>query len=135
GTLHGEEKGLMPALAHQVADAFVHGNPRGNHARGHASDNAVITRRYHVGASAQNRHALEHVVIVGSKDRNAPHFLGDLAAGHGVEAFHSHQDREHAMHLYKGLHSVFVAVDVMLKLPVNIRAGFEEIYRAILAVM
>jgi hypothetical protein len=66
--------------------------------------------------------------------RDTRYFLGDFAAGHRVKALHGDENREHPMLPHKGLRSVLVAVDVMLKLAVDIPARLEEIYGAILAV-
>src|SRR5271166_5955809 len=126
---------LVAALTHKIADAFVHGDARGQDSCGHAGDNAVIARGDHVSACAQDRHQLEHVVIVGSKNRRPGNFLFNRAASHGVQPLHGDQDRKYPMLLDKGLRRFGIAVDVVLKFTFDTRTRFEEIDGAVLAVL
>src|SRR5271155_5659322 len=68
GIIDRQQKMLVPAFAHEVADALVHRHAGRSHQARHASHDAVIPRGHHVRASSQNRDELKHVVVVRSEN-------------------------------------------------------------------
>src|ERR1700693_2332908 len=88
---------LVAPVAHEVANALVHGDAGRGHQAGHGRNDAVIPRRHHARARAQNGNQLEHVVVVGGENRNARQKFSHGSASMSVETFHGNKDRENAM--------------------------------------
>src|SRR5437667_540302 len=122
---------LVPTFAHQIADAFIHGNAsRGNQA-GHTGYDAVITGRDHVRTAAENGYELEHVEVVGSEDRSAGEEFQHRAARNGIKAFHSDQNRKHPVTLEKRRGGFAKTGNVVAIFPIDFSSGFVEINGAI----
>ena len=78
--VHAHQQMFVAALAHQVADALVHGHSRRRNAGGHGRDDGVKARRKHAVARAQNADHFIHVVAVGGKNRRAAELFGEAFA-------------------------------------------------------
>ena len=97
--VHLHQQMLVAALAHQIANAFVHRDARRRHARRHRSDDRVKARRKHPVARAQNAHHLVHVELVGAKTRRAAQFCGHPLASVAVQHLHRDQHGKHGARL------------------------------------
>ena len=125
----------MAALAHEVTNPLVHGYARGGYQTRHARHDAVIARRNHIGARAQNGHEFKHIVFVRREDRRAGQACGDVPAGNGIKPFHGHQNRKHAMALAESFRGIRKGGDVMAIFAIDVRPGLMEIDGAVLAVL
>src|SRR5271167_147859 len=126
---------LVSALAHKIPYAFIHRDAsRSNQAR-HASHNAMIARGNHVGCGAKNRDELEHVVVVGSENRNAREFFLNIAASDRVQPLHSDKNWENIMALTKRGERFNKTVDVVPVFFLDFRAGLKKVNCAVLAVL
>jgi len=124
---------IVPALAHQVAYALVHGYPAGSHQRRHRCHDAVIARRNHQRTLPKNGYKLKHVVVVRSENRQSWQLSGNGAASCGVQALHGHKDREHVMPLAERRGRSRERGDVVPILAVNFRPRSKKIRPTILA--
>src|SRR5258708_19407286 len=124
---------LVAALAHEVADALVHGDASRSNQAWHACDDAMIGGRTRVRAGAEDRDELKHVVVIGSEHWRAGQKLQHRAASVRVKALHRHENRKHAMALAEGSRGFAERRDVAAIFRVHNGAGLVKINSAILA--
>src|ERR1700745_4153754 len=117
---------LVTTLAHQVTNAFVHGDAgRGDQAR-HTSYDAVIPRRDHVRTAAEDGDELEHVVVIRRENRRSGEEFQHGTARDGIQTLHRDEYWKNAMALAKGRGCVPKSGDVVAILTINFGPSFVE---------
>ncbi len=123
----------MSALAHQVANALVHGDPRRGNERRHGGHDAVIARRGHHVAGAQNADQFVHVVLVRSQDGHAAELFRNAIGRARIQALRRHQNDEHIPLLAERIHGVGDRSQIMFVGAIGSRTRIVEVGAAIVA--
>src|ERR1700689_1426589 len=125
----------MVALTHQIANALVHRDARRGHERGHGSYNAVITRRSHHVAGAQDADQFIHVVLIRGQNRHAAQPLGNAIRRTRIQTFGCCEDDKYISLLAEGIDSIRDRSQVMLVGAISSRARVMKIDGAVVTVL
>ncbi len=124
---------FVAALAHQIANAFVHRDARGRHAGGHGSNNRVEARGEHAIAGAQNAHNLVHVKLVRREHGRAPDFVGHTLTSIAIEHFHRDHHGKHGARFAIALHTPCHGGEIFFISGIDCFTSAMKINRAVVA--